>query len=296
MTARNFGLYYNSWPLHLSIKTPLRTSWMKLWLKELPMEYLQGAPYTSTLTGKKERRNAPPGTVLLASESEILDDVPMEKRKERKKKKNRIMSVRELLWRATNRWRSYQPDIVQSRIPNENQNFPPRKEAQCIHHRTSECAYFNMSLDLPTYRLLYSKWDYTFNSYEPRAKEWIIISNEGYLEVSYDLSNLPSHHIQSFSHLASELLAREFDISIRDFNYKIQRDRKAAILSTTFFVANCDLLVIPDDRDFMLKRPKTKRFSTSLSRTLVFNPGAHFIKWVLKEKKRKSQSQVGQVW
>jgi hypothetical protein len=38
-----------------------------------------------------------PGTVLLASESEILDDVPMEKRKERKKKKNRIMSVRELL-------------------------------------------------------------------------------------------------------------------------------------------------------------------------------------------------------
>jgi hypothetical protein len=28
-----------------------------------------------------------PGTVLLASESEILDDVPMEKRKERKKKK-----------------------------------------------------------------------------------------------------------------------------------------------------------------------------------------------------------------
>lgn len=206
------------------------------------------------------------------------------------------MSVRELLWRATNRWRSYQPDIVQSRIPNENQNFPPRKEAQCIHHRTSECAYFNMSLDLPTYRLLYSKWDYTFNSYEPRAKEWIIISNEGYLEVSYDLSNLPSHHIQSFSHLASELLAREFDTSIRDFNYKIQRDRKAAILSTTFFVANCDLLVIPDDRDFMLKRPKTKRFSTSLSRTLVFNPGAHFIKWVLKEKKRKSQSQVGQVW
>lgn len=85
----------------------------------------------------------------------------------------------------------------------------------------SECAYFNMSLDLPTYKLLYSEWDYTFNSYEPRAKEWIIISNEGYLEVSYDLSNLPSHHIQSFSHLASELLAREFDISIRDFNNKL---------------------------------------------------------------------------
>jgi len=59
MTARNFGLYYNSWPLHLSIKTPQRTSWMKLWQKEPPMEYLQGAPYTSTLTGKKERRNAP---------------------------------------------------------------------------------------------------------------------------------------------------------------------------------------------------------------------------------------------
>jgi hypothetical protein len=154
----------------------------------------------------------------------------------------------------------------------------------------SECAYFNMSLDPPTYKLLYSKWDYTFNSCEPRAKEWIIISNEGYLEVSYDLSNLPSHHIQSSSHLASELLAREFDISIRDFNNKIQGDRKAVIRSTTFFVANCDLLVIPDDRDFMLKRSKTKRFSASLSRTLVFNPGAHFIKWVLKEKKRKKKS------
>lgn len=54
MTARNFGLFYNRWRLHLSIKTPLRTTWMKLWQKEPPMEYLQGAPYTSTLTGKEE--------------------------------------------------------------------------------------------------------------------------------------------------------------------------------------------------------------------------------------------------
>ena len=70
----------------------------------------------------------------------------------------------------------------------------------------------------------------------------------------YDLSNLPSNHIQS-SYLASELLAREFDTSIRDFNNKIQGIEK----QPSFPQSSLLQIVIPDDQDFMLRRSRTKK-------------------------------------